>query len=331
MTRHLLSLLAQLVTTLVVASIVVFLVLRVLPGDTAAVALGVHATPEALAAWRAEHGTDRPLVVQYLDWVGGLLRGDLGTSFVTGRPITPLVADRVQVTLILVGLAMLLALVVAVPLGTLAAVTQRSLWGTLVSGASQVGVAVPNFLVGVLLVSLVAVRAGWLPAGGWVPPAEDPAEFWRHVALPVLALGTVQAAIVTRYVRSAVLEVMREDFLRTARAAGRTRTGALVHHGLRNAGVPVVTVVGVQLAALLVGAVVVERVFVVPGLGSLLVDSVANRDLLAVQSIVMVLVLLVVVVNFLVDALYTVLDPRLRTAGGTGVRGAGVLAAGGAR
>jgi peptide/nickel transport system permease protein len=327
--RHLLSLATQLVVTLVVASMLVFLVLRVLPGDTAAVALGVQATPEALAAWRAEHGTDRPLVAQYLEWVGGLLRGDLGTSFVTGRPITPLVADRVQVTLILVGLAMLLALVVAVPLGTLAAVAQRSAWGTLISGASQVGVAVPNFLVGVLLVSLVAVRAGWLPAGGWVPPAEGLGQFWRHVALPVLALGTVQAAIVTRYVRSAVLEVMREDFLRTARAAGRTRTGALVHHGLRNAGVPVVTVVGVQLAALLVGAVVVERVFVVPGLGSLLVDSVANRDLLAVQSIVMVLVLLVVVVNFLVDALYTVLDPRLRT--GAGPRGAGAPAGGGAR
>ncbi|MCL1871787.1 MAG: ABC transporter permease [Promicromonosporaceae bacterium] len=302
----------QLVATLALASALVFVVLRVLPGDSAVVALGVNATPQALAQWRAQHGTDRPLIAQYGSWMGGLLRGDFGTSFVTGRALTPLILDRVQVTLIIVGLGMLLALVVAVPLGTLAAVTHRSAWGTVIAGASQVGVAIPNFLVGVLLVSLVAVHLGWLPAGGWTPPATNPADFWRHVILPSVALGTVQAAIITRYVRSAVLEVMREDFLRTARAAGRTRAGALVRHGLRNAGVPVVTVVGVQLAAMLIGAVVVERVFVVPGLGSLLVDAVQQRDLQAVQSIVVVLVALVVVINFVVDLLYTVLDPRLR-------------------
>ncbi|QAY63825.1 ABC transporter permease [Xylanimonas allomyrinae] len=304
----------QFVATLALASALVFLVLRVLPGDAAVVALGVNATPEALARWRAEHGTDRPLLAQYGDWMGGLLRGDFGTSFVTGHDLTTLIADRVQVTLILVGLGMLLAVLVAVPLGTIAAVTHRSAWGTVIAGASQVGVAVPNFLVGVLLVSFVAVHVGWLPAGGWTPPAVDPAGFWRHAILPAVSLGTVQAAVMTRYVRSAVLEVMREDFLRTARAAGHTRTSALVRHGLRNAGVPVVTVVGVQLAAMLVGAVVVERVFVVPGLGSLLVDSVQQRDLQAVQSIVVVLVALVVVVNFVVDLLYTVLDPRLRVA-----------------
>ncbi|QAY69336.1 ABC transporter permease [Xylanimonas protaetiae] len=308
-------LVGQVAATLAVASVLVFLVLRVLPGDAAVVALGVNATPDALAQWRADHGTDRPLIAQYASWMGGLLRADFGTSFVTGRELTPLILDRVQVTLIIVGLGMLLALLVAVPLGTLAAVTHRSATGTLIAGASQVGVAVPNFLVGVLLVSFVAVRARWLPAGGWVPPAVDMAEFWRHVVLPSVALGTVQAAIITRYVRSAVLEVMREDFLRTARAAGHTRGSALVRHGLRNAGVPIVTVVGVQLAAMLVGAVVVERVFVVPGLGSLLVDAVQQRDLQAVQSMVMVLVVLVVAVNFVVDLLYTVLDPRLRVVG----------------
>ncbi len=309
------SLAGQVVATLALASVLVFLVLRVLPGDAAVVALGVNATPEALAQWRADHGTDRPLVAQYGSWVGGLLRGDFGTSFVTGNDLTVLILDRVQVTLIIVGLGMLIALLVAIPLGTLAAVKHRSAWGTVIAGASQVGVAVPNFLVGVLLVSFVAVRARWLPAGGWVPPAVDTVQFWRHAILPSVALGTVQAAIITRYVRSAVLEVMREDFLRTARAAGHTRASALVRHGLRNAGVPVVTVVGVQLAAMLVGAVVVERVFVVPGLGSLLVDAVQQRDLQAVQSICMMLVLLVVLVNFVVDLLYTVLDPRLRVVG----------------
>ena len=251
---------------------------------------------------------------QYLDWMGGLLTGNLGTSYVTSQDLTPLVADRVQVTGILVLLGMLIALVVAVPVGTLAAVWHRNAGGVTLSAVSQVGVAVPNFLVGVLLVALFAVRLGWLPSGGWVAPVEGLGEFWRHVLLPAVALGSVQAAIITRYVRSAVLEIMREDFLRTARAKGLTFTGALVRHGLRNAGVPIVTVVGVQIASMLIGAVVIERVFAVPGLGSLLLDSVGNRDLLAVQSIVAVLVVLVVLLNFLVDLAYTLLDPRLRRA-----------------
>ena len=302
----------QVVTTLGIASVAVFALLRILPGDAAVVALGINATPEALSAWRSQHGTDRPLVVQYGDWIGGMIRGDFGTSFITGNNLTELILDRTAVTLIVVSLAMLLALVVAIPLGTLAATKHRSTSGVAIAGASQIGVAIPNFLVAVLLVSFVSVRAQWLPAGGWVVPATDPAGFLRHVTLPVVALATVQAAIITRYVRSAVLETMREDYLRTARATGLTQTGALIRHGLRNAGIPVVTVVGVQLAAMLVGAVVVERVFLVPGLGSLLVDVVGRRDLQAVQSIVMVLVTLVVLLNFLVDVAYTVLDPRQR-------------------
>jgi len=305
----------QLVATLAIASLLVFWVLRVLPGDAATVALGMNATPEALATWRAEHGTDRPLIVQYGEWMAGLFRGDFGRSFLTGNDLTPLVLDRVQVTLILVGLSLALALAIAIPLGTLAAIKHRSLWGVVITGGSQLGVAIPNFLVGVLLVSFVSVRLDWLPAGGWVPPAVSLTEFLRHVTLPVIALGTVQAAIITRYVRSAVLEVMREDFLRTARAGGLTYGQALMRHGLRNAGVPIITVIGVQISAMLIGAVVVERVFVVHGLGSLLVDSAQNRDLQAVQSIVLLLVALVVVINFIVDLLYTLLDPRLRLAG----------------
>ena len=314
MARHLASQLAQLVVTLLVATAAIFVLLRVLPGDPAIVALGIEASPEALAAWRAEHGTDGPLLTQYLDWTGGLLAGDLGTSYVTSQELSPLVADRMQVTGLLVLLSMLIALVVAVPSGTLAAVWHRNAGGATLSAVSQVGVAVPSFLVGVLLVSLFAVRLGWLPSGGWAAPDEGTGEFWRHVLLPAVALGSVQAAVITRYVRSAVLEIMREDFLRTARAKGLTFTGALVRHGLRNAGVPIVTVVGVQIVSMLIGAVVIERVFAVPGLGSLLLDSVGNRDLLAVQSIVAVLVVLVVLLNFLVDLVYILLDPRLRRA-----------------
>lgn len=298
--------------TLVLASIAVFAFMVVLPGDPARVALGIQATPEAIEATRAEFGLDRPLVVQYLDWAGGLLRGDLGQSYVTRAPMGPLVSDRLQVTAWLVVSGMLVALVVALPMGILSAVRHRRVTGMALSGAAQVGMAVPNFLAGILLVSLVSVQLGWLPSGGWVAPVDDPAEFLRRLVLPALALGLVQGAVVTRYVRSAVLDVMREDYLRTARAKGLGPYRALVKHGLRNAAIPVVTVLALQLATLLIGAVVVERVFVIPGLGSLLLDGVANRDLLLVQNVVMVLVLAVLLVNYLVDVLYTILDPRLR-------------------
>lgn len=302
----------QFVITLVIASIVIFVLMRVLPGDAAVVALGVNATPELVAQARAANGMDRPLLVQFFEWAGGLPTGDFGTSLVTGIPIGPEIADRVQVTLILVGVSMLLALLIAVPLGTLAAVRHRHADGIVISGLSQVGVAVPGFFAGILLVTVFSVQLGWLPSSGWTAPAVDFGDFVRRLILPVVALGLMQGAILTRYVRSAVLEVMREDFLRTARAKGLTPGRALVRHGLRNASVPVLTVAGVQLAALLIGAVVIERVFVIPGLGSMLVDSVANRDLLAVQGVVMVLVLLVLVINVVVELLYSVLDPRLR-------------------
>jgi peptide/nickel transport system permease protein len=305
---------AVFVVSLVVASVAVFAFMTVLPGDPARVALGVNATEESVAALRAEFGTDRPLAVQYADWVSGLPRGEFGRSYVTDTDIGPQILDRLLVTTWLVVTGMVVALVVAVPLGIAAAVRHRRASGALISGLSQVGVAVPSFIAGILLVTVFAVRLGWLPSGGWTPPAQDPVQFLRQLALPALALGLVQGAVLTRYVRSAVLDVLREDFLRTARAKGLTPTRALVRHGLRNAAIPVVTVLGLQLATLLIGAVVVERVFVVPGLGSLLLDGVANRDLLLVQGVVMVLVLAVLVVNFVVDLAYTVLDPRLRRA-----------------
>lgn len=300
------------VLSTVVASVLVFGFMAVLPGDPAAVALGVNPSPEALTQLRAEYGTDRPLVAQYLSWVGGLLRGDFGRSYVTHDLVGPQIADRLQVTLWLVGLGMVVSVALAVPFGALAAVWHRRVGGVLLAGVSQVGVAVPSFIAGILLVDILAVRLGWFPSGGWTPPAEDPAGFASHIVLPVASLGLVQAAVLTRYVRSAVLDVMREDYLRTARAKGLGPYRALLRHGLRNAAIPVVTVLGLQLATLLIGAIVVERVFVVPGLGSLLLDSVANRDLLAVQGVVMVLVLAVLAVNYAVDVLYTVLDPRLR-------------------
>jgi peptide/nickel transport system permease protein len=313
MVLRLLERTAVFLVSLAVSSVLVFGFMVLLPGDPARVALGVNATDESVAALRSQFGLDQPLLGQYLSWVGGLVRFDPGVSYISRAPIGPQVADRLQVSLILVAASMLIAVVLAVPAGTVMAVRHRRLSGLALSALSQVGVAVPAFLAGILLVTVFAVQLGWLPANGWTPPASDPVQFLRQLTLPALSLGLVQGAVLTRYVRSAVLDVLREDFLRTARAKGLTPMRALVRHGLRNAAIPVVTVLGLQLATLLVGAVVIERVFVIPGLGSLLLDYVGNRDLIGVQDVVMVLVVAVLLVNFLVDVLYVVIDPRLRT------------------
>lgn len=304
--------LARFAATFLVATVVVFMFMRLMPGDPAQVALGVNASPELLAQMRAEFGLDRPIYVQYFDWVGGLLTGDFGTSYVTRQDISPLVIDKLQVSLILVITAMVVALAIAIPLGTIAAVRHRNLSGVIIGAGSQLGVAIPGFLAGILLVMIFAVDLGWLPSGGWTAPNEDFGDFVRRLILPVLSLASVQGAILTRYVRSAVLEIMSEDYLRTARSKGLSPTGALLKHGMRNAAIPVITVTGVQLAALIIGAVVIERVFVIPGLGSLLLDSVGNRDLLTVQSVVMVLVAITLLLNLLIDVIYTIVDPRMR-------------------
>lgn len=306
--RHL----ARYLVTLVVASIVIFVALRIVPGNPAEIALGVTATPDSVAALEKTMGLDRPLLSQYFSWVGGMLTGDFGTSMTSGKDISPLVADRLQVSLILVSASMVLALLLAVPLGVWAARRARHADGVAITALSQVGIAIPSFLAGVLLVAVFAIQLGWLPPNGWVVPNRDFGGFLARLVLPVFALGIVQAAIMTRYVRSAILDVMNEDFMRTARAKGLSVTQALWAHGLRNAALPVLTVTGLQMTSLLVGAVVIEKVFVIPGLGSMLLDSVTTRDLPTVQTIVMVLVLFAIVVNAAVDLAYTLVDPRTR-------------------
>ncbi|SEN21892.1 ABC transporter permease [Cryobacterium sp. TMT1-3] len=301
-------------TTVVVASVVTFLMLSILPGNAARIALGVQASEADVAAQATAMGLDRPAIVRYLDWFGHVLIGDFGTSTVSRQAIGPEITDALGITVILVLTSVVLALLFAIPFGILTAVRQRKPDGAILSGISQIGVAVPGFLAGMLLVTVFAVTLRWLPAGGWVDPGEDFGGFLEHLILPAIALGSVQGAVLSRYVRSSVLEVMREDFIRTARAKGLGAGPALFRHGLRNAAVPVMTVLGLQIATLLVGAVVIERVFSIPGLGSLLLDKVALRDLPAVQGIVLVLVVFVLALNFLVDLAFTLVDPRLRSA-----------------
>lgn len=308
---HLARRLLIFVVSAAVASVVVFLLLSAV-GDPARTALGVDATDQAVAALRRQMGLDRPIVAQYGTWIDGMVHGNFGTSYVTQLAIGPQIADRLQVTLWLVLGGIIVALLVAVPLGILAALRNGRPSGSIVSGLSQIGIAVPAFLAGILLVAVFAVALHWLPATGYVVPVQDPGGFVTHMILPWLSLGLVQGAVLARYVRSAVLDEMGQDYLRTARSKGLTLWRAVARHAVRNASIPVLTVVGVQLVTILIGAVVVEQVFVIPGIGSFLAQSVARQDRLAVQGIVVVIVVISLAVSFVVDVLYTVIDPRLR-------------------
>jgi peptide/nickel transport system permease protein len=301
--------------SLFVASVLVFVVLSVLPGDPAQAMLGTQATPEALHQLRHQLGLDRPLWRQYLSWAGGFVHGDLGVSAISQAPVGPQIRAQLEVTAPLALLSLLLALAIALPTGVVAALRHRRLSGTAISAVSQVGIAIPEFWAGILLITLVSVRLGWLPAGSFPGWSSSVGGSLRHLILPVIALALVQAAVFTRYVRSAVLEVLRDDFMRTARASGLTRAAALRRHGLRNAATPLVTLLGLQIAGLLAGAVVIEKVFALPGLGKALLDGILARDTLLVQDIVLLLTATVLVVNLLVDLSYRLLDPRLRGAG----------------
>lgn len=299
--------------SLFLASIAVFWVLAVLPGDPATRILGTQATPENVERLRHELGIDRPLTAQYADWVSGTVSGDLGRSYVTQDEITPQIRERLKVTLPLALAGMTLATMVAIPVGVYAASNHREVGDTAVSVLSQLGISIPAFWAGLLLTTYVAVKWGLLPAGGFPGWGDSVVDSLRSLVLPAVSLALVQGAILTRYVRSAVLAVMREDYIRTARAKGLTRRSALWRHGLRNAAIPVVTILGLQLAALLAGTVVIENVFVLPGLGRLLVQAIERRDLLLVQSTTLVITAAILAVNLLVDLAYNVIDPRLRT------------------
>jgi peptide/nickel transport system permease protein len=302
---------AVLSASLLAASVIVFGACSVLPGDAATVLLGDRADPSSVAALRHELGTDRPLPVQYAAWAAGLVHGDFGTSYVSRLPVWPQIAGRLEITFSLAFFGTVIAVLMAVPLGTLAT---RRRTGPLVSVVSQAGMAVPVFWAGIMLAFYFAVRLRLLPAGGYVPFARNPYEWGRHLVLPSLSLGLVQGAVLVRYVRASVLAVMHQDYIRTARATGRTWWGALWRHGPRNAAVPLLTVLGLQLATMLAGAVVIESVFTLPGLGLLLLSAVSSRDLLLVQGTVMVLVALVLAISYAIDLLYVAVDPRLRVA-----------------
>ena len=309
---------ATFVATLAVASLVVFAVLELLPGNAAEVILGDTATPESVAALQAKLGLDRPAATRYADWVGGWLRGETAQSISYDTPTAELIAERLRVTLPLAVLSMALTVVLALVLGIYAASRHNRAGDVGVMAASQIGIAIPNFWFAILLILLFAVHLQWVSAGGFPGWTEDEGgSLWeglKALILPSVALALVQAAILARVTRSAVLEVMREDFVRTARAKGLSQRQALWGHVLRNAMIPVLTIAGLQFANLITGTIVVENAFVLPGIGRLVFQAISNRDLIVVRDVVMLLAAVVVLVNFVVDVLYAVVDPRLRVA-----------------
>ena len=317
MSLFLLKRFATFVVTLAVASMVVFAVLELLPGDAAQIILGESATPESLATLQAKLGLDRPHHQRYAEWIGGLLRGRTAMSISYDTPTGELIAERLRVTLPLAAMSMVLTVVVALALGVYAASRHNRLGDVGVMAASQLGIAIPSFWFAILLILLFAVKLQWVSAGGFPGWSEDDGgglwEGFKALLLPAVALAVVQASVLARWTRSAVLEVMREDFVRTARAKGLTRRQALWRHVLRNAMIPVLTIMGLQFAFLISGTVVVEQVFVLPGVGRLVFQAIANRDLVVVRDVVLLLVAMVVAVNFVMDVLYAVVDPRLKS------------------
>jgi len=310
---YLLRRFATFVATLLAASVVVFVVLDVLPGNVAEVMLGESATPQSLQALQARLGLDRPPLARYADWMLGLVQGDMGTSVAYDTPVAELVQERLAVTVPLALLAMALAATLALALGLYAAAHHNRVGDVAVMVASQLGIALPSFWLAILLVWLFAVKLQWLAAGGFPGWTDSVWEAFKALLLPALALAVFQAAILARVTRSAVLDVLREDFVRSARARGLTRAQVLRRHVLRHALVAVLTVMGLQFANLLAGTVVVEIVFSLPGLGRLVFQAILNRDLGVVRNVVMLLAAAVIIINFVVDVLYVAVDPRLAT------------------
>ena len=301
-----------LLLTLAAASVVVFGVLDILPGNAAQVLLGPDAAPEAVAALSAKLGLDQPAWTRYWHWIGGLATGQLGDSASYGSPVWDLILERLALTVPLALLAMALTTGLALLVGVTAAARHNRLGDVGLMGIAQVGIAIPNFWFAILLILLFSVKLHWFSAGGFDGWSEGVLPGLKALVLPALSLAVVQAAILARITRSAVLEVMREDFVRTARAKGVSQRAVLWRHVLRNAMVPVVTVMGMQFTELLAGTIVVENVFFLPGLGRLIFQAISNRDLVVVRNCVMLLAAMVVVVNFVVDVLYAVIDPRLK-------------------
>jgi peptide/nickel transport system permease protein len=314
MSSHLGARIAQVLPTLLLVSILVFCLQQLMPGDPALVLAGEERDPAVLAQIRTELWLDRPLPIQYLHWIGGVVQGDLGFSWRIRQPVVSLVATKLPVTMQLGFMAFVIAVCIGVPMGILSAVKRNTKWDYLANSIGLAGLSTPNFWLGIMLILLISVKLGWLPPSGYVPLSED----WRlslsTTIMPAFVLGNAIAAVLMRHTRSAMLTALDQDYIRTARAKGLSERVVILRHALRNALVPVVTLGALELGTLLSGAVLTEQVFSVPGFGKLIVDAVFNRDYPVVQGVVLVTATVYVMLNLLADILYVVINPRLRGA-----------------
>ncbi|HEV8559824.1 MAG TPA: ABC transporter permease [Actinophytocola sp.] len=315
MNRYLARRLVESIITLFLATVVVFLGIRALPGDPARVLAGEESDPQAIAEVRASYGLDQPLPVQYVRYLGKAFTGDLGTSVRTGLPVTEIIAGALPVTLELAFLAMLVAILIGLSTGVIAAVRRRGPLEWASNSVALLGLSIPNFWFGQMGILLFAVLLGVLPASGFVPFLDDPVENLRRMIMPAVVLGSAIAAVIMRQTRSAMLESLTADFVRTARAKGLPRHQVILGHALRNSLIVVTTVVGLQLGILISGAVVTESIFVLPGFGRLTLDAVFTRDYPLMQGVVLITATAYIVLNLLVDLLYSVIDPRIRVGG----------------
>ncbi|MDR6264735.1 ABC transporter permease [Roseobacter sp. N2S] len=311
MLRYTFTRLQSLILSLIVASIVIFATVEIVPGDPASFMLGMNAQEDTVAALREQLGLNVPVWQRYLTWVGGLLSGDFGTSYTYRTPIADMIGDRLWISLPLALYALTLSTVIAFPAGILAATRRGSASDVTVMGFTQLGVAIPNFWFAMLMVLAFAINLRWFSAGGF-PGWDNPLLAMKALTLPAISLALPQASILARVMRSALLDTLSEDYIRTARAKGLTRRQTLWRHALRNALIPVLTIIGLQFSFLIAGAIIIENVFFLPGLGRLVFQAISQRDLIVVESVVMLLVFAVILVNFAVDIAYAVVDPRLR-------------------
>lgn len=312
MRRFLFRRFLQMLLALLGVSVVVFALMHIVPGDPVRVALGTRFDEELYNSLRERMGLDRPLVEQYVSWLGGALTGDLGVSFRNGQPVTTLILERLPGTITLALAALFIALLVALPAGIISAVKSGSPLDYAVSGASQVGISLPDFWAGVMYILLFSLALGWLPSSGFTPIGESFVEWLRHLILPALTVGLISGSIITRFVRSAVLEALNQDYVLTGRAKGLSEWQIVRRHVLPNAWIPIVTVVGLQLGFLLGGVVVTEVIFAWPGLGRLALTAVKDRDFTVLQGAVLYIAFMFLAINLIVDAIYATLDPRVR-------------------
>jgi len=299
------------IPVVLMVAIVVFSLLRLTPGDPAAIIAGDEASPAQLAAIRAQMGLDLPIYEQFFKWMGSLLQGDMGTSLLSGTPVTALIADRMGPTIALAVGTIPVTLIIAIPLGVIAAWRHGAFTDRLVMILAVLGFSIPTFVVGYLLIYIFSLKLGWFPVQGYRDLSAGLYEFGRRVVLPIAALSTVYIALIARITRSSIIEIMGEDFIRTARAKGAKETVVFLRHALRNAAVPIITIVGIGAAALIAGVVVTESVFNIPGLGRLVVDAVLARDYPVIQGVILLFSFAYIVINLIVDILYTVFDPRI--------------------